>query len=414
MMSQDPPKKDKRVVQKLTNGDRKWICQRKLNPAFKEEKFAEMQEAFKRERNPAIELKSGTVSGILKQSDKWLSIGDGQEDGTRTRSSKEPELEAALYAWRAEQLAKDEKVRDEDLRYKAREIAAAMGINTDKGKGLSFSSGWLDRFKKRNSIKQTRYNRHGKKSDAEKMSDVHTGDPFQPMTGTPMHPDAMAASVPHNANTAVGLHSPMSYLPPHLQQTPVHISGGIPPVAHVASVAQPVSVPLPQEPFPHDAAIPQPPSGPGEEANLMSNGGQYAPSTLYTQLVPQPPGPTPPGDGDAGSAGLPPGPGASPVQQGMAIGAQAIAQGGYVDAHGQMSAVPVPQADAHRYVPQPPAMGIPEPDYQAQAPGDVPESAGMIMAHDNSAMCVSSLAVTCDAVLPLLLTFLMMLVQEGP
>lgn len=387
-MSQDPPKKEKRVVQKLTNGDRKWICQRKLNPAFKDEKFAEMQEAFKRERNPAIELKSGTVSGILKQSDKWLSIGDGQEDGTRTRSSKEPELEAALYAWRAEQLAKDEKVRDEDLRYKAREIAAAMGINTDKGKGLSFSSGWLDRFKKRNSIKQTRYNRHGKKSDSDKMSDVHTGEPYQPMTGTPMHPDAMAASVANSATAAVGLHSPMTYLPSHLQQPPVHLAGGIPPVAHVASVAQPVSVPLPQEPFPHDAAIPQPPSGPGEEANLMSNGGQYPPSTLYPQLVPQPPIPTPPGEGDAGSAGMPPGPGAAPVQPGMALGGQSIGQGGYVDAHAQMNALPVPQPGAHGFVPQPPAMGIPDPGYQPQPPVDVGGGTGVMMPHDNAAMKV--------------------------
>lgn len=347
-----------------------------------------MQEAFKRERNAAIELKSGTVSGILKQSDKWLSIADGQEDGTRTRSSKEPELEAALYAWRAEQLAKDEKVRDEDLRYKAREIAAAMGINTDKGKGLSFSSGWLDRFKKRNSIKQTRYNRHGKKSDSEKLIDVHTGEPYQPMTGTPMLPDALAASVANSATAAVGLHGHMTYLPPHLQQPPVHLAGGIPPVAHVASVAQPVSVPLPQEPFPHDAAIPQPPSGPGEEANLMSNGGQYPSSTLYPQLVPQPAIPIPPGDGDGTGAGLAPAPGAPAVQPGIPLGAQPMGQGAYVDAHSQMNTVPVPQPPtAHGFVPQPPAMGIPEPGFPAPQQVEVPEVAGVMMSHEASAMC---------------------------
>jgi hypothetical protein len=203
--------KRKRTVQKLTNGDRKWICQRKL--AYPSERIGEMQDAFRLERNPDVSLKSGTVSGIIKQSDKWLSINDEQETGTRTRSSKEPELEAALYAWRTEQLNSGEKVRDEDLRDKARELAAAMGINTDRSeRGLSFSSGWLDRFKKRNAIKQSRYNRRPRKNSdlmSNPMASVnlHVTSHLQQFSMQHMIPSSLPfpsdiPAVPHTAPVA--------------------------------------------------------------------------------------------------------------------------------------------------------------------------------------------------------------------
>jgi hypothetical protein len=292
------PEKRKRTVQKLTNGDRKWICQRRLT--HKDEKFADMQAAFRLERNPDIELKSGTVSGIIKQSDKWLSIADGQEAGTRTRSSKEPELEAALYAWRNEQLAKDEKVRDEDLRDKARELAAAMGINTDRAtKGLSFSSGWLDRFKKRNQIKQTRYNRHGKKEDI-KAEPMHHNPSFPHLAAQPPFTHDPTAGVMERNATTASIHSSMPFMHQHLQHVmpgSAAFSAAIPAVPHVASVPQ-GGVPLPQDtfPLPQCVSIPQPPMVPSQSEDASIHNAQFNGQQLYSGLVGQPtvmpPGPS--------------------------------------------------------------------------------------------------------------------------
>lgn len=265
--------KKKRTVQKLTNGDRKWICQRKRD--HPSEKFSDMVTAFRYERNPEIELKSGTVSGILKQSDKWLGIPDGQESGARTRSSKEPELETALYAWRQEMLRIGEKVRDEDLRRKARELATAMGINTDRSnKGLSFSSGWLDRFKKRNGIKQTSYNRHrppqiemDSQNDFQKKALEFQAQMLSALQGA-FIPDGnslpTSAQEMLNASLPAGLDSYTNMtnynLPPanpHFgvrQDTP-----SIPQPAPVASAHSP-GVPQPDEtfPLPQPASLPQP------------------------------------------------------------------------------------------------------------------------------------------------------------
>ena len=330
----DTSLKVKRTVQKLTNGDRKWICHRRL--AYKEEKFTEMQSAFRSERNSDIELKSGTVSGILKQSDKWLSIQDGQEAGTRTRSSKEPELEAALFAWRSEQIERQEKVRDEDLRDKARELAAAMGINTDRGsKGLSFSSGWLDRFKKRNCIKQTRYNRHGKK-DVEKQGDLQHQSAFPQLSPESVADDQAAAPVGSH-NPAAGVHSALPFMS---SQMPSVMSGnvsGIPPVPHSLSMPQADGVP---------AAIPQPP-GPSEndDTAMMHNNAQYT-SGLFHQVPIPPVGHL----SDAGGANVP----AVPhMQQGMPLGPQQVGQNSFAD----VPQVPAPSM-SHPFEA---AMGIPAP-----------------------------------------------------
>ena len=253
------PQKRKRNVQKLTNGDRKWIVQRKMSHPT--ERFMDMQHAFKMERNPDVELKSGTVSGIVKQSEKWLSIADGQETGTRTRSSKEPELEAALYAWRQHALLEG-KVRDEDLRDKARELAAAMGIKTDRSnQGLSFSSGWLDRFKKRNAIQQSRYNR-SRKDEA-------------PVVGEP-YPQLAAADAPDAG---------LQHMP---QLLPLPAPGGerTPALAHSAPVSH-TTVALA-----HGPAIPQPLDG--------AHAGEADLSAAASAAVPPPY--LPPGAFDAPSA----------------------------------------------------------------------------------------------------------------
>jgi hypothetical protein len=285
--------KRKRNVQKLTNGDRKWIVKRKISHPT--ERFIDMQQAFKLERNPEVELKSGTVSGIVKQSEKWLSIADGQETGTRTRSSKEPELEAALYAWRQHQLQGGGKVRDEDLRDKARELAAAMGINTDRSdKGLSFSSGWLDRFKKRNSIQQSRYNRAKANKDDERQD----GGAFTHLDANnlPAIQDAGLQQFPQILQSPAGV---------------VHLTPALPhtaPLAHddTVSLAQPAAIPQPQTtlydahqsqqsqavvppPYVPSGSFDGPPAAPQADGGLASANPAHAASDRSGGLPPPPP-----------------------------------------------------------------------------------------------------------------------------
>jgi hypothetical protein len=369
--------KVKRTVQKLTNGDRKWICHRRIN--FKDEKFTDMQAAFRDERNADIELKSGTVSGILKQADKWLSIQDGQEAGTRTRSSKEPELEAALFAWRSEQIAKQEKVRDEDLRDKARELAAAMGINTDRcSKGLSFSSGWLDRFKKRNSIKQTKYNRHGKK-DAEKQGDLGHPSTYSQLSAVESGNEHAAAAVGAH-NPAAAIHGVMPYLPSQIPSVMQATVPGIPSVPHSLSMPQAEGVP---------AAIPQPPSGASEhdDASMMHPAGLFR-----HQLGSL-------GSPDAGANGAQlAGVAVGAQVQGMPLGPHQVPQATYSD----VPRVPAPIMPHDPY--QDAAMGIPAPvgDPGVYPPGAIPMSpthgaAGpmMIAEQPQLQLCVPASLSTC-------------------
>ena len=212
-----------RFVQKLTNGDRRWICQRRKD--YPNERFVDMRLAFRSERNPDVELKSGTVAGIVKSADKWLSIHDDQESGTRTRTSKEPELEAALFAWREDLAARREKVRDEDLRVKAYELALLIGINTTRSdRALNFSSGWLDRFKKRCGIRQNSYKAREPKRRREAQlrwqpsvaQQYATSAPLprpvmQDPAAVPLPDCAASGQAPGNAGVQDGLHLPLPH-----------------------------------------------------------------------------------------------------------------------------------------------------------------------------------------------------------
>ena len=147
----------KRKQNQLSNGDRKWICKRKL--LCPRETHSLLAEAFKSQRNPDITLRPSTISTIVKCSTKWLAIPDGKDNDKRSRPCQEPMLEATLLAWHRTRVEAGETINDEQLKVQAKGIANSMGINTDRlSGGLSFSSGWLCNFKKRNGL--VHYNRN--------------------------------------------------------------------------------------------------------------------------------------------------------------------------------------------------------------------------------------------------------------
>lgn len=144
---------------RLSNFDRRKICVFAAeNPGQKQEDIANR---FSVERS--------TVSKILKQKHRWLSVSATEECEivklrysslllttrvpalTCGRPSKFPDLEYRLAEW-VQTVSKDGVVlSDALLRSKAREIGIALGYTHDKFKA---SSGWLENFKHRHGIKR--------------------------------------------------------------------------------------------------------------------------------------------------------------------------------------------------------------------------------------------------------------------
>ena len=86
------------------------------------------------------------ISDILRSSEKWLSL----EDSVSTKKSEGHygQLEEALWLWFGSIRSRNLAISDEMLRVKAKEFGEVMGIT-----GLTYSSGWLQGFKKRHGIK---------------------------------------------------------------------------------------------------------------------------------------------------------------------------------------------------------------------------------------------------------------------
>lgn len=137
---------------RLTVGDRKLVCQRHLeNPTQKQEQLAR---EFGVERS--------TVSKILKEKDKWLSMPEDsptQATAARSRPPRWPDLEQQLGEWMFEAEQQGAIVTDSMIRQKALEIAQTLYGDIGNFKG---SQGWIEKFKERVAIA-----RHGFASEKE-------------------------------------------------------------------------------------------------------------------------------------------------------------------------------------------------------------------------------------------------------
>jgi hypothetical protein len=107
--------------------------------------------------------KANTISDIIKESKKWLSIDENSHltKKKRIRECRFPEIDAALTIWFMQALPKNIVITGEVLQQKARDFAKAFDISDDNFKA---SEGWLDGFKKRHHIQE--YNRSGEANSA--------------------------------------------------------------------------------------------------------------------------------------------------------------------------------------------------------------------------------------------------------
>ncbi|PWN19814.1 hypothetical protein BCV69DRAFT_278069 [Microstroma glucosiphilum] len=131
---------------RLTVGDRKLVCLRHLeNPTQKQEQLAR---EFGVERS--------TVSKILKEKEKWLSMPEDsplQPTAARSRPPKWPVLEQQLGDWMFEVESQGSTVTDSTIREKALEMAQTLYGDIGNFKG---SQGWIEKFKERAAL-----SRHG-------------------------------------------------------------------------------------------------------------------------------------------------------------------------------------------------------------------------------------------------------------
>ncbi|CAG8565771.1 120_t:CDS:2 [Cetraspora pellucida] len=100
-----------------------------------------------------------TVSDILKEKTRWLSILDAEQEKKHFRRPKWPKLEEALSLWVDNALAMYQNIDGNILKKKAKFFAEELNID-----GFSQSKGWLSGFKKRNGLRS--FKKHGESASA--------------------------------------------------------------------------------------------------------------------------------------------------------------------------------------------------------------------------------------------------------
>src|SRR5947199_144182 len=103
--------------------------------------------------NYKINIKRPTITKILKEKERWLSIANTSIPTYRHREVKYPLLEQALSIWVKQALSKNMILSDNILREKAKEFAKDLNITEDM---IGFSNGWLGGFKSRNNLSKKR------------------------------------------------------------------------------------------------------------------------------------------------------------------------------------------------------------------------------------------------------------------
>lgn len=97
-------------------------------------------------KEDGLEIGRSTISDILRESKKWFSAEDSSS--TNKKEGRYVQLEEALWIWFGNIRSRNIAISDEMLRVKAKEFGETMGISE-----LTYSSGWLQGFKKRHGIR---------------------------------------------------------------------------------------------------------------------------------------------------------------------------------------------------------------------------------------------------------------------
>jgi hypothetical protein len=155
-----PDSKTPKTRSRLSDVQRKEICEYAANN--RNVKHHEIAEEFKK-RYPSLQLDRSTVSKILKKSELYMNLPEESVSANRFRHKpvKYPTLELAMSVWVQQITAGGMPLSDQLLREKGAEFARALEIDE---KSLSFSSGWVTKFKKRNQLR--RITLHGEAESA--------------------------------------------------------------------------------------------------------------------------------------------------------------------------------------------------------------------------------------------------------
>ena len=141
----------------LTDADRKLICElAKSNRDLSQDKLTSLAA-----QQLGKDLKRTTVTGVLKDSDKWLKCTHSSASRQiKHRAPQYEQLEAVVYEWFGQVRARDGQIIDSLLVEKAKALAEKLHLPDFKA-----SDGWLANFKKRHNIKLQRP--HGESGAAD-------------------------------------------------------------------------------------------------------------------------------------------------------------------------------------------------------------------------------------------------------
>lgn len=133
----------------FSDSDRRQICDlHKAHPTLSHEKLTEL--ASRQLKKPG--LKRPSITGILKESQKWLNCEhSAASNKVKHRSAKHENLETVLMQWFGQMRAKGALLSDKLVSTKALSLAEKLQLADFKA-----SDGWLSKFKKRHGIKLQR------------------------------------------------------------------------------------------------------------------------------------------------------------------------------------------------------------------------------------------------------------------
>ena len=116
---------------------------------------------------PNLRLNQPVISDWVKNEQTWRdqwdkSRGDSDRTAKRARQTEHPEVTEMMELWVSKAMSHNILLTGEVLRQKWMKFADLVGVPDDER--LSLSNGWLEKFKKRNGLKE--FKRHGEASSA--------------------------------------------------------------------------------------------------------------------------------------------------------------------------------------------------------------------------------------------------------
>ena len=146
-----------------------------------------------------LKLLSSTVSKVLRQKDKYLSIDDGSKSPIKRTKGKFPDIERALSNWARNHQRQGFPLSDSIIRDKARFFANTVGSSESHAKVNSNS--WLEKFKQKNHLLGAKPRKPSDANDSDSNRGLNTDSQSGSQT-----PNGVSPISPSNAGSG----SPMS------------------------------------------------------------------------------------------------------------------------------------------------------------------------------------------------------------